>query len=35
MQTYGAVDRLRASEVLSDAERQDLLWRTASSIFGG
>ena len=35
MQTYGAVDRLRGSEVLTDPEREDLLWRTASSIFDG
>jgi aminocarboxymuconate-semialdehyde decarboxylase len=35
MQTYDAVDRLQRSEVLADSERDDLLWRTAVSIFEG
>jgi predicted TIM-barrel fold metal-dependent hydrolase len=33
MQVYGAVDRLKSSELLEDSERDDLLWRTAASIF--
>ncbi len=35
MQVYGAVERLRTSEVLEESERADLLWRTAASIFDG
>jgi aminocarboxymuconate-semialdehyde decarboxylase len=33
MQVYGAVERLRTSDVLREPERADLLWRTAASIF--
>lgn len=35
MQVYGAVERLRTSDVLEESERADLLWRTAASIFDG
>jgi aminocarboxymuconate-semialdehyde decarboxylase len=35
MQIYDAVEHFRQVEVLTDSERDDLLWRTAAGIFEG
>ena len=35
MQIYDAVEHFLQVEVLTDSERDDLLWRTAAGIFEG